>query len=135
MARVKNVEAYCNVCGIIRKMEITGEIAGDENQHKKWAKCKKCKQTMVIEVVEKAKKEPAPSLENIENEDAVETYSPSKSFKVGQTIYHQNWDDYGKVISKIGISNGRSSITVEFQKSGQKKLIESIANEINNPQT
>jgi hypothetical protein len=122
MARIKNVEAYCSFCNTLRKMELAGEVTGAEN--KRWAKCKKCKHTMIIDLKEDVKSSKV-SLEGIENEE-VETYSPKKSFEVGQTIYHQNWDDFGKIVGKDVLSNGQKSITVEFQKSGHKKLIESL---------
>jgi hypothetical protein len=122
MARLKNVEAYCSFCGSLRKMELAGEVAGSEN--KRWAKCKKCKQTMVIDLIDDVKATKI-SLEGIENEDCA-VYAPDKSFEVGQSIYHQNWDDFGKVVSKHILSNGQKSIEVEFQKSGHKKLIESL---------
>ncbi len=67
------------------------------------------------------------SLEGIENGDCT-TYAPDKSFNVGESIYHQNWDDFGKVVSKEIMSNGQKAISVEFQKSGSKKLIESVNN-------
>jgi hypothetical protein len=123
MARIKNVEAFCSVCNTMRKMELAGDAAGGENDNKRWAKCKKCKQTMVIDLNEDVQNN-KPSLEGIENENCT-VYSPSKSFTVGESIYHENWDDFGKVVSKEIMSNGRSSIAVEFQKSGLKKLIES----------
>jgi len=126
MARVKNVEAFCSVCNTMRKMELTGEVAASEEEqsNKRWAKCKKCKQTMMIDL-DSDVKETKPSLEGIENNECT-TYAPTKSFTVGESIYHQNWDDFGKVVSKEIMSNGQSSISVEFQKSGLKKLIESI---------
>jgi hypothetical protein len=121
MAKVKNVEAFCSFCGSVKKMELTGEVAGDQN--KRWAKCKKCKQTMVINIAEDVVSQKV-SLEGIENETC-ETYSPVKSFEVGQTIFHENWNDFGKVVSKEVLSNGQKCISVEFQNSGNKKLIES----------
>lgn len=121
MAKVKNVEAHCSICNGIRKMELTGEVAGDEN--KRWAKCKKCKQTMIISLSEDVVKQKV-SLEGIEN-DKCATYSPSKSFEVGETIFHENWNDFGKVVAKEILSNGQKSISVEFQNSGNKKLVES----------
>ncbi len=127
MAKIKNVEAFCKFCGSVRKMELTGEIAGDEN--KKWAKCKKCKQTMVISVSEDVVVQKV-SLEGIENEDCT-TYNPNKTFEIGENIFHENWNDFGKVIGKEVLSNGQKSISVEFQKSGNKKLVESF----NKPQT
>ena len=126
MARVKNVEAFCGICNTVRKMELLGEVSlGENSENKRWAKCKKCKQTMIIDLTEDVK-ETKPSLEGIENEDCT-VYAPTKSYAVGESIYHQNWDDFGKVVGKEVLSNGQSSITVEFQKSGNKKLIESIS--------
>jgi hypothetical protein len=126
MARVKNIEAFCSICNTVRKMELVGEVYfSDKNSNKRWAKCKKCKQTMIIDIAEDVK-ETKPSLEGLENGECT-VYSPTKSFTVGEAIYHQNWDDFGKVVGKEILSNGKSSITVEFQKSGNKKLIESIS--------
>ena len=105
-------------------MEITGNISGEGNENKRWAKCKKCKQTMVIDLDLDTNMNKI-SLEGIENSDCT-TYSPSKTFELGDTIYHQDWDDFGKVVTKETLSNGRNSISVEFQKSGLKKLIESL---------
>ena len=124
MARIKNIEVYCSVCNTIRKMELAGEITGEGNENKRWAKCKKCKQTMIIDLAGNVK-ESKPSLEGIENEECT-VYAPSKSFKVGESIYHKSWDDFGKVVSKDILSSGQSSITVEFQKLGNKKLVESL---------
>ncbi len=121
MAKVKNVEAFCRFCGGIRKMELTGDVAGDEN--KRWAKCKKCKQTMIISISEDVVVQKV-SLEGIENESC-STYTPAKTYEVGQTIFHENWNDFGKVVAKEVLSNGQKCISVEFQKSGNKKLVES----------
>lgn len=122
MARIKNVEAFCSFCNGLRKMELAGEVLESEN--KRWAKCKKCKHTMIIDLVEDVK-DTKVSLEGIENDDCI-TYSPQKSYEVGQSIYHKNWNDFGKVVGKEILSNGHTSIAVEFQKSGHKKLIESL---------
>lgn len=124
MARLKNIEAFCSSCNSIQKMEITGDVSAEESEFKKWAKCKSCKHVMVIDISEHVKNSQI-SLEGIENEDCT-VYSPLRTFKIGESIYHENWDDFGKVISKETLSNGQSSISVEFQKSGFKKLIESL---------
>lgn len=124
MARIKNVEAFCTTCGAVKKFEISGELAGEENKDKRWAKCKTCKQTSIIDLNE-IKNVGKPVLEGIENQD-VKDYSPTNSYNVGDNIYHKSWDDFGKVVAKEVTSDGQSSIIVEFQKSGNKKLIESI---------
>jgi hypothetical protein len=126
MARVKNIEAFCSSCNAVRKMELTGDVSGEGNENKRWAKCKKCKQTMIIDI-ESDVKDKKYSLDGIENQECT-TYSPMKKYELGETIYHQSWDDFGKVVTKETLSNGQNSITVEFQKSGLKKLIESLNN-------
>ena len=124
MARLKNIEAFCTSCNTVRKMELSGDVVSVEN--KRWAKCKKCKQTMIIDMDTDVKDNKV-SLEGIENESCT-TYSPMKKYELGETIYHENWNDFGKVVTKETLSNGQNSITVEFQKSGSKKLIESLNN-------
>jgi len=124
MAKVKNIEAFCTSCGTVRKMEITGELSGEGNENKRWAKCKKCKQTMEIDL-ESDVQDGKVSLEGIEDEDCT-TYSPLKTFNLGEVIFHENWNDFGRVVSKETLSNGQHSISVEFQNSGLKKLIESL---------
>lgn len=133
MARVKNVEAFCNFCNTVTKMEISGDVSPTEDENKRWAKCRKCKHKTIIDIKTEIKEKKV-SLEGIENQDCV-TYSPDKTFDVGQSIYHQGWDDFGKIVAKKILSDGRSSITVEFQKSGNKNLLESFiqqpGNEVN----
>jgi hypothetical protein len=129
MARIKNIEAYCNSCGSVQKMEITSSVTGEESEFKKWAKCKSCKQVMIVDISDIIRNSNL-TLEGIENEEC-KKYSPKSTFTVGETIYHENWDDFGRVISKETLTNGKSSISVEFQKSGLKKLIESLNNQGN----
>lgn len=124
MARIKNVEAFCTICGSVKKFEITGTLAGEENQNKRWAKCKTCKQTRIIDLAD-IKTESKPNLEGIESQ-TVKNYSPADTYEIGDNIYHKSWDDFGKVVNKVVTSDGQSSIIVEFQKSGNKKLIESF---------
>jgi hypothetical protein len=124
MARIKNIEAFCPNCNAVRKMELTGDVLSSGEETKKWAKCKKCKQTMIIDLAEDVK-ETKPSLEGIENEKYT-VYSPIKSFSIGESIYHENWNDFGKVVAKEILASGKSSISVEFKKSCLKKLIESL---------
>jgi len=124
VARIKNVEAFCSFCNTITKMELAGEAATNGDTNKRWAKCKKCKQMIMINL-DVDVKDNKPSLEGIENEDC-KIYSPDKTFEIGEPIYHQDWDDFGRVVSKDVLSNGQRSISVEFQKLGTKKLIEKL---------
>ena len=66
MARIKNIEAFCNSCGTIQKMEITSSVTGEESEYKKWAKCKSCKQVMIVDISDIIKNNNA-TLEGIKN--------------------------------------------------------------------
>jgi hypothetical protein len=46
------------------------------------------------------------------------------TFKVGDAIYHNEWNDVGKVVSKAKMSDGNQSIIVSFEKCGSRRLIE-----------
>ncbi|MGE5364276.1 MAG: hypothetical protein ACM3SM_09105 [Bacteroidota bacterium] len=128
MAKVKNVEAFCTVCNAVTKMEICTDNGALNNENKRWAKCKKCKQMFVIDPAEcESQKNAKPSVKDIETENCAE-YSPMKQFNIGDSIYHKTWNDYGKVIAKEISSNGQNTIRVEFQKMGNKKLLEAINN-------
>lgn len=126
MIKSKNVEAYCNYCKAVTKMEIKGDSSTDSESTKRWAKCKKCKQTLNIDLmnIEKSVK---PKASLYDGEKSV-TYSPSLSYSVGDSIFHETWNDVGVVVSKEFTSNGRGSILVEFQNLGKKKLLETINN-------
>ncbi len=122
MAKIKNIEAYCNFCTAVTKMELTGNIALGGEETQRWAKCKKCKQTTIISL-DSIGKEAKPSVKNIEEDSAI-NYSPSMNYDVGQAIYHEKWDDHGVVIAKEQLSDGKGSIQVEFRNHGVRKLLE-----------
>jgi hypothetical protein len=54
------------------------------------------------------------------------TYARDLVYKVGQSIYHTDWDDVGKVTAKQKTSDGTQSITVSFEKLGERRLIENL---------
>lgn len=128
MAKIKNIEAFCNFCNTIVKMELSGEVTVSGDQNKRWAKCKKCKQTSVVDITSDVV-EKKPSVEGIENDENCVSYEPAKTFNIGDVIFHKSWNDFGKVVGKEILANGFSSISVEFQKLGNKKLLESITNQ------
>lgn len=128
MAKSKYVDAYCNFCAAETKFEIVGESGPTFDDAKFWAKCKKCKQTMLLDS-QQLEKESKPKVDEIRS-DKSETYSPKKSFEIGESIFHESWNDFGIVLSKKVLSNGKSSILVEFQNNGKKKLLETNKPEI-----
>lgn len=119
MARGKYMEQYCSFCSKETRMEVVGMMEGI--QGKAWFRCCRCHHTSLLQLNGKDEK----NQNKIDPKSAV-TYSPLMTFKIGETIYHSEWDDVGKVISKVKMSDGNQSIIVSFEKLGSRRLIENF---------
>lgn len=130
MAKTKYILHACAYCHKQTKMELVGEMqmegqAGD--QQKVWYRCTRCKHSALISKNETERPKNGGSVK-IDHSSFLE-YSKEKVFSVGQIIYHTEWDDYGKVLAKQRTSNGIHAITVAFEKSGERRLVENVAPE------
>jgi len=128
MARTKFMMHECAYCHKQTKMERIGEMPssteGGETL-KIWYRCTRCKHSALITVAPQTKEkgEPAPKIDR----STCTEYSKDKVFSLGQAIYHVDWDDVGTVLRKDKMSNGVQSILVSFEKNGERKLIENVA--------
>ncbi len=121
MAKSKFRTIYCDNCRAEKKMQILSAVEGAEN--KVWHKCSRCRHsflfdTLIFEQKENESKEL--------NRETCADYNPTKSYKVGSSIYHTDWDDMGFITGKEKLSSGLQSIVVDFQKNGSKRLIENL---------
>jgi Zn-dependent peptidase ImmA (M78 family) len=57
-------------------------------------------------------------------------YKITESYEVGEMIFHQTFDDKGKVIDKFFTTGGNKAIIVNFQKAGRKILMETMSEDI-----
>lgn len=119
MSKAKYVTKVCSSCGKETKMETIGAVVGSEN--KVWYRCTRCHHSIMIET--SSQKEV--NVIKVTRENCID-YSPEKIFEIGNSIYHTDWDDMGKVKSKEKTSSGGNAIWVEFEKNGTKKLIENL---------
>jgi hypothetical protein len=101
-------------------MELGGEMAGLDNRA--WFRCTRCHHTTLIEL--KTQTELTAGMK-IDATTAT-PYSPLQSFKVGEAIFHTEWNDVGKVLQKTKTSDGSQAILVSFEKQGQRRLIENL---------
>ena len=120
MARTKYSERFCGYCNKATRMELVGEMDGTNGRT--WFRCTRCHHTNLITIA------PAGSEANGGKLDAATAtvYSPMHSFSIGESIFHTEWNDVGRVISKMKLSDGSQSILVSFEKTGQRRLIESL---------
>ena len=123
MARTKYSERFCGYCNKATRMEFVGEMEG--RQDKMWFRCTRCHHTSLMDVTL------ASSMNDGKLDATTATpYNPLSTFKVGEAIFHVEWNDVGKVVSKNKTSDGSQSITVSFEKTGQRRLIENLKPEI-----
>ena len=100
-------------------MEAVGGVQA--NQEKTWFRCTRCRHMSLLPI----------NTEKAANGDGAEApiatpYAPERSFHVGEAIFHSEWNDFGKVLSKTRTSDGGHAIVVNFEKQGQRTLLESF---------
>src|SRR6266849_4087675 len=108
MARSKYTEQICSYCNKSTRMEIVGEM--QLAQDKIWYKCTRCHHMTLIDmrIQATAKQSDKP------DRKSATVYSPQLKFKVGESIFHNEWNDLGRVMSKMRTSDGSESILVSF---------------------
>ena len=120
MARSKYTEQLCNYCNRSTRMEIVGEMQGA--QQKQWYRCTRCHHMTLIDLsITSAAAHPLKP-----DRGSATIYNPKLSYKIGDAIIHSEWDDVGRVMSKMRTSDGNESILVAFEKQGQRRLIENF---------
>ncbi len=120
MARTKYSERFCAYCNKTTRMELAGEMKGVEG--KMWHRCTRCHHTSLVVMSPGALGE----LNGKLDPSTATPYDPGQSFQVGEAIFHTEWNDVGKVLSKAKTSDGSQSILVSFEKAGQRRLIENL---------
>ena len=123
MARSKYTEQFCGYCNKSTRMEIIGEM--QSAQEKVWYKCTRCHHMTLIDLKVQAASKPSDKPDRI----SATVYNPQLTFKVGDAIFHNEWNDIGRVMSKTRTSDGSEAILVMFEKQGQRRLIENLKQE------
>jgi hypothetical protein len=106
-------------------MELAGgqlpETSGSETT-KLWYRCCKCKHSALLTITpsSQSKKAHAAAIDR----ELCTHYSKEKVYSIGEHIFHTELDDVGKVIRKDKMSNGIHSIVVNFEKLGERRLLE-----------
>lgn len=99
-------------------------IGAVENQPERiWYRCTRCRHASLIDLAElrKVQEESRKKLERAECSE----YHPENTYSVGQAIFHSEWDDIGKIVSKVRTSDGARAIVVSFERLGERRLLES----------
>jgi hypothetical protein len=109
-------------------MEIIG--SSETQPDRMWYRCTRCRHASLVSGEELRKTEEE-TKKKLTREDASE-YSPANTYAVGQSIFHSEWEDIGKIVSKEKTSRGESAIVVAFEKLGERRLLENVAPEVNN---
>jgi hypothetical protein len=122
MTRGKSISYYCNHCEKVTKMEVIG--ATENQPDKTWYRCTRCRHASLIDLTELRKIQEG-AHKKVVREDCTE-YRPEQTYNVGQAIFHSEWNDVGKIVSKERTSGGDKAIVVAFEKLGERRLLESV---------
>jgi len=115
-------------------MEFVGEMPAEvegESSGKVWYRCPKCRQAFLFDLVALEKERESSALK-LEPKDCTE-YVPTKTFSLGEAIFHSEWGDVGKVKAKEKTSSGAQAIVVSFERLGERRLIENLRIEETSP--
>ncbi len=120
----KYVTELCTHCGKVAKLELIGNAMGHEDGLQ-WAKCSKCRHNMLVGTgpKESAKGNGGAPLAV---EDCIH-YTPSRTYTIGDSIFHNEWNDVGTVHSQEITASGAHAIVVHFEKVGEKRLVENLS--------
>ncbi|MBP1647695.1 MAG: hypothetical protein H6Q30_1140 [Bacteroidetes bacterium] len=122
MAKGKNILHHCVHCERVTKMEVIGAV---ENQPEKtWYRCTRCRHATLVDL-EALKQSQQDAKKKLDKSQCLE-YKPENTYSVGEAIFHSEWDDIGKIISKVRTSGGGRAIVVSFEKLGERRLMESV---------
>ncbi len=122
MAKGKNLLHQCVHCDRITKMEMIGSV---ENQPEKvWYRCTRCRHATLVDL-DALKQGQLEAKKKLDRANAAE-YNPCNTYSVGDAIFHTEWDDIGKIISKERTSGGARAIVVSFERLGERRLLESV---------
>ena len=130
MAKTKYLMHECAYCHKQTKMELVGEMQTEGeggDPQKVWYRCTRCKHSALLAKDDLQREKNGSSVKV--DRSASEKYAKEKMYSVGQTIYHTEWDDYGKVMAKQRMSNGIQAITVAFEKQGERRLVVNVTPE------
>lgn len=122
MARGKTITQHCIHCDRPSKMEMIGAV--EEQPSKVWYRCTRCRHAMLVDFdqVKKSQEDGKKKLDRA----ACQEYRPENTYTVGQAIFHTEWDDVGKIVSKVTTSDGAKAIVVSFERLGERRLLESV---------
>lgn len=123
MARGKTITHHCGHCNRESKMEVVGNV--EENPERIWYRCTRCRHAILLDLVQ-WKKEQEDAKKKVERSQCME-YRPDMTYSVGQAIFHSALDDMGRIVSKETTSDGAHAIVVSFEKLGERRLLESVA--------
>lgn len=103
--------------------EMPSEVEG-ESTGKVWYRCGKCRQVFLLDLVAIGKQQELEA-RKIDLKDCTE-YIPTKTYQLGEAIFHSEWSDVGKVKAKERTSSGGQAIVVAFEKLGERRLVENL---------
>lgn len=122
MAKGKYIVHHCAHCDRDARMEQVGST--EQQADRSWYRCTRCRHVSLLNL-EEVRREQEAAKKKLDRADAA-AYAPDKTYRVGEAIFHSDWDDVGKIISKEKTSGGGCAIVVSFERLGERRLLENV---------
>lgn len=117
---IEQLDLFCRFCNKVLPAQLDRSIAGNgrvlDNTSIYEYYCTKCFKTACFSGTDLSE-------QNCKNETP-RIYKPSEHYVMGETIFHQKFNEKGIVVGKDNGTPGR--ILVLFENSGLKKLIQDV---------
>jgi hypothetical protein len=120
--KTKRRNKYCPVCKEVVAMSVIREAEDEDDLY--WLLCTSCDSEFALTRQEYHRVK-RPKVSAIKK-DRAKIYRTSKTYSVGELIYHRKLDDMGLVVDKAAapLVNCSGAIIVSFVEAGRKMLIE-----------
>ncbi len=127
--RAKYINLYSPFLMRETKHELIGEPIESEKGRHQWARCTRSRHSQLInlDIIEAEQDNKNRAVVELSREDE-KKYNPRDEYQIGDVIFHAVWEDVGIVKAKEVLSSGGRAIVVQFEKIGEKKLIENLIN-------
>lgn len=123
--RAKYITLYSPFLMRETKHELIGEPIESEKGRFQWARCTRSRHSQLVNL-DKIEAEQDKSQAVVPTHGDEKLYDPKEEYSVGDVIKHEKWQDVGIVKTKEVTSNGSRAIVVQFEKLGEKRLIENF---------
>lgn len=132
---MKYIQEHCSICNKLQAMPVVQEDPNHPGLI--WVRCPECQETKPLEISPGGQARiddgeggvaiPAARSDSSSFRKIVRYYRQGERFSPGDWIYHEEWNDTGRVVDTCRSKGGHEVIVVSFERLGTKRLVSNFA--------